>query len=214
MNELIEQRTPEWLAARCGKVTASEIWQLLPSAKTGKPTAAYETYLYKKLAERLTGSVTTNFVTAAMQWGIDHEAEAADYYAMLNDAECYSCGIFDHPTIPMASASPDRLVGTDGLLEIKCPSTEKHLRTSLTKEIDEKYIAQMQWQMACTGRAWCDFFSYDPRLPPEFVCTEKRVMRDGDAIANLEALVITFNAKLNEAIDSERINFFRNQKND
>lgn len=177
--------TPELMAARLGKVTASRMADLCAKTKTGYG-ASRRNYLAQLVAERLTGAAQESYSNAAMQWGVENEGFAADAYSFRTGLDVEVCGFYDHPTIPMSGASPDRLVGNDGLLEVKCPNTATHIDTLLDDSVDGKYILQMQWQMACTGRQWCDFVSFDPRLPERLRLFVRRVPRDAEKIAELE----------------------------
>jgi putative phage-type endonuclease len=153
----------------------------------GASRANYEAQL---IAERLTGETTSGFTNAAMQWGIETEPEARAAYQFYADSEVEEVGFIDHPTIAMSGASPDGLVGVlaslDGLIEIKCPNTATHLATLLDSKVPAKYMTQMQWQMACTERAWCDWVSYDPRLPESMRLFVQRIERDDKRIQELE----------------------------
>ena len=189
------QRSDEWLAERIGKITASRIAGL--SAKPQKGKALNATML-EILAERLTGIKEQGFVNKAMQWGIDHEAQAITAYENETGAFVVSCGLIDHPTIAMSGASPDGLIADDGLIEIKCPETTTHLNTLITGQVPSEYLPQITWQMACTGRQWCDFVSFDPRLPTDKRLTIIRVERDDKAIATLEQAVIKANQTLDD----------------
>jgi putative phage-type endonuclease len=144
------------------------------------------------IVERLTGIPTEGYTNAAMQWGLDTEAEARSAYEFRTDNVVTEVGIIKHPTIARTHACPDGLVGDDGLVEIKCPSTAAHLDTLLRREPDGKYITQMTWQMSCTGRDWCDFVSYDPRLPEHLRFFVRRIHRDEEQIAALEKEVMIF----------------------
>lgn len=197
------QGTPEWHAARCGRVTASKIADLTAKTKTGW-SASRSNYMAQLVAERLTGTVAESYSNAAMQWGSEHEDEAARVYAFESGVAVSPIAFVLHPTIDMAGASPDRLVGTDGLIEIKCPNTATHIETLLGGSIDGKYVKQMQWQMLCTERAWCDFVSYDPRMPVEMQLHVTRVKRDESMIADLERAVIEFLAELDETVSKLR----------
>lgn len=185
------QGTAEWFAERCGKVTASRVADVTAKTKTGW-SASRANYAAQLIAERLTGVAAESYSSAAMQWGIETEPQAKAAYSFLSGNAVADVGFVAHPTIAMSGASPDGLVGEDGLLEIKCPNTATHLDTLLGAEIDGKYIKQMQWQMACTGRAWCDFVSFDPRLPVNLQCKIIRVNRDDELVASLEAEVTAF----------------------
>lgn len=196
---MTDQRTPEWFAQRAGKVTASCIADIMATTKSG-PAASRANYLAKLVAERLTGEVEQGFTNAAMQHGIDTEAEARDAYSFLHSRTVIEVGFCPHPTIGMAGASPDGLVGDDGLVEIKCPSTATHIATLRGGNIPDKYVKQMMFQMACTGRQWCDFASYDPRLPVEMRLHVQRILRDDDAIANIETAVVNFLADVDATV--------------
>jgi putative phage-type endonuclease len=156
------------------------------------------------VCERLTGKQAEGFTNAAMQWGTDHEDEARSAYEFELGVTVEKVGFLDHPSIDMAGASPDGLVGAEGLVEIKCPETKGHIETLLSKKVPEKYIKQMQWQMACTGRQWCDFVTYDPRMPQELQLWALRVLRDDKAIAELEKEARLFLAELDEKVSALR----------
>lgn len=192
----MKQRTDDWYQARIGKVTASRISKLNAKPTKGKSLNALELEL---LTERITGQAVDNFTSHAMQWGIDTEPLARQAYELQYFCTVIETGFINHPTIAMCGASPDGLVGDDGLIEIKCPNTVTHISTILSDAVPCEYIPQMQWQMACTGRKWCDFVSFDPRLTdkPLFI---KRVYRDDKQIAELEQLVMDWNDKCEKLI--------------
>lgn len=203
---MIEQGTPEWFAERCGKVTASRVADVVAKTKSGWG-AGRTNYMADLIAERLTGAKTEGYTNAAMQHGIDTEPQARDAYCFYASVEVDQVGFIAHPTIEMTGASPDGLVGADGLVEIKCPNTATHIETLLTGEIAAKYITQMQWQMACSGRQWCDFVSYDPRLPEEMRVFIQRVPRDDKVIALLEKDVALFLSELEAKVAALRAKF-------
>lgn len=196
---MIEQGTAEWHAERCGKATASKIADIIATTKSG-PSTSRKNYLAQLVAERLTGTVAESYTNGAMQWGKDTEAQAREAYAFLKGIDVELAPFVDHPSVAMSGASPDGLVGSDGLLEIKCPYTATHIDTILTGKIDSKYITQMQWQMACTGRVWCDFVSFDPRMPEHLAIWVKRVPRDSEMIEELEGAVRKFLAEVSETV--------------
>ncbi len=197
----MEQRSPEWFAKRLGKVTASRTPDVTAKTKTGR-SASWATYMGELIAERLSGVTAEKYTNAAMQWGTDTEAEARAAYQFETATLVAEVGFVEHPTIGMAGASPDGLVGTHGLLEIKCPNTATHIETLLGQSVPSKYVTQMQFQMACTGRKWCDFISYDPRLPEAMRLFIKRVERDDKAIAELEKQVVEFLSELDAKLAS------------
>lgn len=189
------QGSDEWMQARLGKLTASRLADALAKTKSGWG-ASRANLMAELVAERLTGANAAAYTNAAMQWGTDNEPHACAAYAFRHDVDLEEVGFIDHPTIAMSGASPDRLVGADGLLEVKCPNTATHLETLRGGSVPAKYVTQMMWQMACTGRAWCDFASFDPRLPEPMRLFVQRVPRDAAAIAELEREALAFLAEL------------------
>lgn len=195
----IEQGSAEWFQQRLGKVTASRVSDVIAKTKTGWG-ASRGNYLAQLVAERLTGTVAESYSNAAMQWGTETEPQARLAYEFRTDATVEQIAFVQHPSIPMSGASPDGLVGTDGLVEIKAPQTNTHIETLRSGQIKSAYMTQMQWQMACTDRQWCDFVSYDPRLPENMALFVKRVERDAERIADLEAEVRVFLAEVDEVV--------------
>lgn len=193
-----EQRTEAWLLARAGKVTASRIADVMAKTKAG-PSASRANYAAQLIAERLTGTVAESYTNAAMQWGIDTEAQARAMYAFRYGFEVVETGFHDHPAIAMSGASPDGFAG-DGLVEIKCPNTATHIATLRGSKLDRKYLLQMHWQMACTGKEWCDFVSFDPRLPGELQMHCERVELDRALLDEIETEVTGFLAEVAEAV--------------
>jgi putative phage-type endonuclease len=188
---MIEQGTDEWFAARIGKVTASRVADVLAKTKTGYSTTR-DNYMAQLVCERLTGQKGDSFTNAAMQHGTDTEPLARAAYEALHDVLVDEVGFIPHPSIIMAGASPDGLVSDDGLLEIKCPNTATHIETLLSQTVPGKYNTQMQFQMACTNRSWCDFVSFDNRLPPELQLFVRRVSRDNMYIKLMEDEIVKF----------------------
>jgi putative phage-type endonuclease len=196
---MIEQGTPEWFAQRLGKVTASRVADIIAKTKTGA-AASRGNYMAQLVAERLTGQPAESFKSAAMQFGTDTEPMARMAYETQIGMLVDEVAMIPHPTIEMSGASPDGLVGHDGLVEIKCPNTSTHIETLLDEKVPSKYVTQMMWQMACTGRSWCDFVSFDPRMPEDMQLFIKRVPRDNEMIASLEAEVVKFLGELDELL--------------
>lgn len=203
---MIEQGTAEWFNARLGKVTASRVADLVARTKAGWG-ASRANYMAQLIAERLTGVPQESYTSQAMQWGTDHEPDARIAYEFYRDATVELAGFMPHPSIADAGASPDGFVDADGLCEIKCPQTATHLETLLGDGVPGKYAIQMQWQMACTGRAWCDFVSYDPRLPEEMRLFVVRVPREPIHIASLEKDVREFLAELDAKVSALRARY-------
>lgn len=196
---MIPAGTDEFWQARIGKVTASRIADVTARIKNGWG-ASRANYMAELIAERLTGTQAESFTNAAMQWGIDHEAEARTAYEFYTDATVDPSGFIAHPKIPASGASPDGEVGKDGLVEIKCPSTATHIDTLLGLSVPEKYIKQMQWQMACSGTTWCDFVSFDPRMPENMRLFVRRVPRNDSMIDGLEKDVLEFLGELEQRL--------------
>lgn len=179
------QGSPEWHAARCGRVTASRVADLMRQNKGGV-SAMRATYIGELVAERLSGFVAMDtFTNKAIEHGREFEAEARKTYAFMQDAEVTEVGFVVHPTIERAGCSPDGLVGDHGLVEFKCPNSATHIATLRGAPIKSEYVKQMLWQMACCERQWCDFVSYDPRMPPQMRMHVVRVQRDEKAIADI-----------------------------
>lgn len=197
---MIEQGSDEWRRERCGRITASRIVDVMAKLKSGQPAATRKTYLSEIVAERLSGEPQDNgYTNAAMQWGIDTEPLARDAYEAKTLTPVEQVGMIRHPDMDFAGASPDGVVGK-GLVEIKCPKTSTHIDTLLSQKIDRKYLLQMQWQMACTGAKWCDFVSYDNRLPEPHDLWIKRVERDEKQIKEIESELRKFNEEVETII--------------
>jgi putative phage-type endonuclease len=202
----IIQGTAEWKALRLGKLTASRVADAVAKTKTGWG-ASRANLMAALIAERLTGVPQESFTNAAMQHGTETEPEARAAYSFYRDVDVAEVAFVEHPSIPMSGCSPDGLVGDDGLVEFKCPNTATHLDTLLGGTVPGKYITQIQWQMACTGRQWVDFVSYDPRLPEAMRLFIKRVERDNGKIAELTGDVKAFLAELDEKLAELRAKY-------
>ncbi len=194
------QGSDEWVEARLGRVTASVIADVMANGRSGAPSATRANLLARIVAERLSGRAAESFTSQAMQHGIDTEAQARACYTMETGRSVEEVGFVAHPTIAMAGASPDGLVGDNGLVEIKCPNTATHIGTILTGVVPDKYLKQMLFQMACTCREWCDFVSFDPRMPDEMQLFIKRVPRDPEAIAAIETAVLAILVEADDMI--------------
>lgn len=191
----MEQRTEEWFAARLGKVTASRVADVVARTKSGY-SASRDNYMAELICERLTGTKGEFFQNAAMVWGTEQEPRARAAYESAKGVLVEEVGFVPHTSIEDAGASPDGQVEDDGLVEIKCPNTNTHLDFLLSNKIPDKYVTQMMWQMACTNRQWCDYVSFDPRLPENMMIKIVRVRRDDTLIKNLENEVSLFLSEL------------------
>ena len=187
----LEQGTEEWLKVRLGKVTASGVADVLAKTKTGV-SASRANYLIKLAIQRTTGQIEEGFTNDAMQWGKDHEAQARVAYEVVSGNFVDQVGFVEHPSIKWFGCSPDGLINNNGLVELKCPNSATHWSYIKDDGPPTKYYIQMQAQMACTGRSWCDFVSFDPRMPERSKLFIKRVMREDAYIANMEAEVKKF----------------------
>ena len=187
----IEQGSEEWLKIRLGKVTASGVADVLAKTKSGV-SASRGNYLIKLAIQRVTGVVEESFTNDAMQWGKDNEAQARVAYEVASGNFVDQVAFVDHPTIAWFGASPDGLINQNGLVELKCPNSATHWSYIKDDGPPTKYYIQMQAQMACTGRSWCDFVSFDPRMPERSKLFIKRIMREDDYIAEMEAEVKRF----------------------
>jgi putative phage-type endonuclease len=199
MTEQVEQRTEEWFVARLGKVTASRVADVIAKTKTGY-SASRDNYMAQLICERLTGQQGESFTNSAMQHGTDTEPLARSAYENSRSLLVKEVGFVNHPTIEMSGASPDGLVADDGLVEIKCPNTATHIDTLLSQKVPSKYNTQMQWQMLCCQRKWCDFVSFDNRLPENLQLFVQEVEFDPEYCAMLEKEVSQFLAELDSKV--------------
>jgi len=209
METEIIQGSTEWFYQRLGKVTASRVADVIAKTKTGYSTSR-DNYMAQFVVERLTFTKTESYTNAAMQWGTDTEPFARAAYEATQGVMVEEVGFVRHPTIEWAGASPDGLVGDDGCIEIKCPNTLTMIETLLSQKVPGKYFTQMQFQLACTGRKWCDYVVFDPRMPAKAQLFVKRVDRDDAYIAEIEAEIVKFLAEvqsqvqqLNQYIESQ-----------
>ena len=196
----MDQRTDEWYAARLGKVTASRVADVIAKTKSGYSTSRAN-YMAELICERLTGVRGDSYSSAAMQWGTNTEPQARAAYEARSGSLVTETGFVPHCSIFDGGASPDGLIGDDGLVEIKCPFTATHLDTLLTEAVPGRYVTQMQWQMACTGREYTDFVSYDPRMPEGLQLFIKRVPRSNLYIAELEGEVLQFLKEVDDKVN-------------
>jgi len=196
----MNQGTEDWKMARCGKVTGSRIADVIAKTKSGY-SASRDNYMAQLVCERLTGQVAEGFTNSAMQWGTETEPLARAAYEAYTNELVEQVGFIEHPLIHNTGASPDGLVGLFGLVEIKSPQTNTHLDTLLSGSVPTKYIPQMMWQMRVCDRQWCDFVSFDPRLPDKLQLFIKRVEFDPDYVAMLEKEVTQFLIELDEKVN-------------
>jgi len=192
------QRTPEWFAARLGRLTASRVADMMAKTRNGWG-ASRANYAWELAIERLTGEPTPSFCSPAMQWGIDTEDQARAAYQIHALCTVEEVAFIEHPEL-FAGASPDGLIGKDGMVEIKCPNSATHGDTLLNGTIADKYMKQMKFQMACAGRDWCDFVSFDPRFPEPMRLWVKRVERDEAAIKEIEDHAAEFLAEVDSTV--------------
>ncbi|EHK4195917.1 YqaJ viral recombinase family protein [Salmonella enterica] len=198
----MEQRTDVWYQARLGKVTASRLADVMAKTKSGY-AASRQNYMAELICQRLTGKPEEGFTNAAMMRGTELEPVAREMYALNEfDAVISEVGLIDHPTIAGFAASPDGLVNDDGLIEIKCPNTWTHLQTLKTGVPKRQYLLQMHAQMMCTGRKWCDFVSFDDRLPPELAYFKTRINFDEVLAEEIEQEVVKFLTELETEIQN------------
>lgn len=196
----IEQRSDDWFRLRAGKATASRIADVIAKTRSGYSTSRAN-YASELVVERLTGKPVERFQSKAMQFGTETEPEARACYALTHGYEIEEVGFVEHPTIAMAGCSPDGLiVGTQGLVELKVPNPNTHIQTLLNNTMDGRYLTQVQFQMAVTGRKWCDLVSYCPDLPGDMQMWVQRVERDEAVIRELEAEVATFLAEVADTV--------------
>lgn len=192
------QQTAGWYQARTGCVTCSRLNDVMATLKNGKPSKAREDYMAEKIVERLTGDMADHFTTAAMERGIELEPAAISLYEAHRSVKVRSVGLIPHQSIPFFAGSPDGLLDHDGMIEVKtCGNREKYLRIVMSRDYEE-YLNQIQGNMACNGRQWCDLIVYDDRFPPHQGLHISRVERDEERIQKIEEAVRVFLAELND----------------
>ena len=194
------QGSEEWHSARLGKVTASKLIDVLTKGKGEAESLTRAKYRMDLACEMLSSTRAESFTNDAMARGTELEPIARMFYEVKFNLAVKEVGFINHPTVPMSGASPDGLVGDDGLIEIKCPNKNTHGNTILTGDIPAKYMSQMQWQMACTGRQWCDYVSFCPEMLFDLQMYVKRVPRDDEFIAKAEVAVVKFLEEVLEII--------------
>ena len=199
----IPQNSDEWLKARLGKITASKVAEVLAMTRNG-PSERRSKYMWQLVSERLTGDFTRTYTNDAMLWGIENEPLAREFYEAMNDVSVEQVGLYVHPRFDFAAASPDGLVGDDGLLEIKCLTSVNHFKAIYDNEPPKDYLPQVHWQMACTGRAWCDLTLFDPRVPLKMQLKVFRIERDDAEVTRLEEAVEAFNQEIEAVIETLR----------
>lgn len=202
----MDQRTDEWFSARLGCVTASRTADVMAKTKSGY-SASRGNYMAQLITERLTQSPTEGFSSFAMQWGTDTEPQARMAYELMTGEDVLEDGFVTHPTITGFGASPDGIVGSDGLVEIKCPNSATHIDTLLSEKVPTKYVTQMQVQMMCCQREWCDFVSFDPRLPGDMNFFMQRVWADEERQKEIETEVRLFLLELEDKLQKLRDKF-------
>lgn len=195
--ENIEQGSLEWQQLRLGKCTASRVSDVMATVKSGEAISR-RNYRIQLVCERLTGLKEESYSNHHMERGVMLEPIARALYEAKNDVFVNEIPFVDHPTIPMAGASPDGLVGDDGLIEVKSPTAANHIETILSGGSPSKYYPQMQWQMACMNKKWVDFISYCPVVGDDLALYIFRVFRNDEYITEMELEVTKF---LNEVND-------------
>lgn len=198
----IAQGTKEWLDMRAGMVTASKVADVIGKGAKGQYYAARADYLDDVSIGRLTGLNPETYVSKAMEAGIENEPLARAAYERRFDVIVEDGGFAQHDRIKWFGASPDGLVGSDGLIEIKCPLPRTHWRYLLAKQVPAEYQPQMLAQMACTGRKWCDFVSYCDWFSKKHRLFVMRLERDDKRIAEMEAEIEKFLAEVETRIAS------------
>lgn len=191
------QGSEEWIKARLGHVSASNLDAVMAKGRSGE-SETRKKYKIRLVAERLTNEPQESFKNSAMEWGIETEPMARMAYEVSRETFVDQTGFWKHPTIPWVGCSPDGLCGDMGLVEIKCPLSTTHLNYILADQVPPEYYLQVQGQLWVMNREWCDFISFDPRMPQNKKLFVKRCYRSNDTISDIEKAVKQF---LNEVDD-------------
>lgn len=194
------QGSAAWLEARRGKITASRIADVMDVLKKGGEGASRRNYRIELASERLSGRSEDHYVSPEMAWGSEMEPRAREMYSKITGNEVEQVGLVLHPTMDYAAASPDGLVGDEGCCEFKCPKTTTHIKWMMAGVVPEEHQMQCLWVMACTGRKWCDFASFDPRMPPGLQMFIYRMERKEEDIRAVEKAVADFNGEVEEML--------------
>jgi putative phage-type endonuclease len=189
----VEQQTPEWFALRCGVPSASNFSKIVTTK--GEPSKSAKEYMYTLAGEAIIGKKAKGYTSDAMQHGIDTEPEAVSTYEFITGLETAEVGFVTDDDIRIG-VSPDRLVGEHGLLEVKCPMANTHIKYLLEGKFPTAYFQQVQGQLMVTGREWCDFMSYVAGMKPFIV----RVYPDKDFHEKLNKVLLAFCDGLEELI--------------
>ncbi len=193
----LKQGSAEWLRLRLGQVTASRMSDVLSKGRGKAPSKTAETYMMELIAERLTGEAKPFFENDAMRWGTETEPQARSMYEVNNNfVSVDEVAFIEHSDF--VGVSPDGLIGEDGMLEIKCPTTITQIKRALTYDYSEDYKAQIQMQLWVAQREWCDFVSFDPRIDCDASFLQQRVYRDEEFIDNMKVVTTSFVERMNE----------------
>jgi len=195
----VEQGSDLWKQLRLGHVTASNMADVMSKGKAGEAIGRYK-YKIRLVAERMTNTPQESYSNAAMEWGIQNEEHAAKAYEAAFNVQTQKTGFWLHPEIRWLGVSPDRLIGEDGLIEIKCPNTTTHLDYIFSGKVPAEYVKQIQCQLWVTDREWCDFVSFDPRLPTRNQLFVVRAKRDEKLMREMEVEVTQFLEEVNKLI--------------
>lgn len=198
---MLQQGSDEWRQARCGSVGASDAPKVMRRVKSGGYSADRDSLMAAKVLERLTGVPVEIPKTFAMLQGTEREPEARMLYALVKGVEVEEAGLVPHPLIKGSHCSPDGFLGGTGLIEIKSPLPPAHLDTLITEAISEAHLVQMQFQLACTGRHWCDYVSFNPDFPSRMQLWIKRVERDARFIGELENEIRQFIKEIDRKVE-------------
>ena len=200
----MDQHSAEWWQIRCGRVTASRVYDIMARTQKGAYTAARGNYLKEKVAERVTGKPRGRRRVPSLEYRLELEPDARAAYEFYYDEKIELAGFIEHPRIPNAGCSPDGLIGVDGGIEIKCCDPEQHLEIITNEAIDPGYLYQCYFNIACTERKWWAFTAFNPDMPEEAKVWRKVIERDDEVIAAMESEVIEFLAEVNQKVEQVR----------
>lgn len=198
-----EQRSPEWVAARVGRLTSTCAADMLATLKNGGEAAGRRNLRIRLALERVTGrSLEREFMSRAMQDGVDREADAYSAYEGLTGEMLSRTGFLAHNALPVGGSLDGHVGDFEGLIEIKCPMPATHWEYLRTGNVPTDYMRQVVHLLWLTGAKWCDWFSFQPYFPDPLRIKLVRVYLDSAVVADYEKKALAFLAEVDREVEA------------